>query len=199
VPDDRQRSRLSSEERRAQLVALGVATLVDEPLEDITIDRLAADAGVSRGLLFHYFGTKQGLHEAIVRTARDAMLHATEPRDELEPLARLEDTLRRFVAFVAEHRGTFHALVRGASAGDADVRALIDEARDENARRVIAVFTELGYEDRPLLRSALRSWVAFVEEMLDEVPTDDDASADALTALLVRSATALVGALDATD
>lgn len=199
MPDDRQRSRLSSEERRAQLVALGVATLVDEPLEDITIDRLAADAGVSRGLLFHYFGTKQGLHEAIVRTASDAMLHATEPRAELAPMPRLEDTLHRFVGFVAEHRGTFHALVRGASAGDADVRAIIDEARDENARRVIAVFTELGHDDGPLLRSALRSWVAFVEEMLDEVRTHDDASAVALTGVLVRTAVAVVDAVDATD
>ncbi|MGN8049729.1 TetR/AcrR family transcriptional regulator [Curtobacterium sp. 22159] len=196
MPDDRQRSRLSSEERRAQLVALGVAALVDEPLEDITIDRLAADAGVSRGLLFHYFGTKQGLHEAIVRTARDAMLRATEPRPELAPLARLEDTLRRFVVFVADHRGTFHALVRGASAGDADVRALIDEARDENARRAIAVFLELGHEDGPLLRSALRSWVAFVEEMLDEVQPGDDRAADELSAVLVRTAVAVVAALD---
>ena len=197
MPDDRQRSRLSSEERRAQLVALGVAALVDEPLEDITIERLAARAGVSRGLLFHYFGTKQGLHEAIVRTARDAMLHATEPRAELPPRERLEDTLRRFVTFVAEHRGTFHALVRGASAGDAEARALIDEARDENARRVTDVFLELGHPDGTLVRSALRAWVAFVEEMLDQVPTDDDTGADALTGVLLRSAEAVVAALDA--
>lgn len=195
----RAHARLSSEERRAQLVALGVQALVDAPLEDITIDGLAAAAGVSRGLLFHYFGTKQGLHRAIVQTARDAMLHATEPRPELPPLGRLADTLDRFVRFVRDHRGTFHALVRGASAGDAAARALIDEARAENAQRVIAVFTELGHADTPLLRAALRSWVAFVEEMLDEVDPSTDAEAADLVALLVRSATAIVDALTPAD
>jgi AcrR family transcriptional regulator len=192
MSDERPRARLGPEERRAQLVALGVAALVDAPLDAISIDELSRTAGVSRGLLFHYFGSKQGLRHAIVLTARDAMLRATEPRPELEPIPRLHDTLARFVDFVREHRGTFHALVRGASAGDTEVRALIDEARATNAERAVSVFLELGTPDTPLLRSALRSWVAFVEQMLDEVVVDDDADAEALADLLVRSATAVV-------
>ncbi|WFR66498.1 hypothetical protein P9139_17145 [Curtobacterium flaccumfaciens] len=58
--------------------------------------------------------------------------------------------------------------------------------------------SSLGHDDRALLRSALRSWVAFVEEMLDEVQPRDEGSAADLTALLVRSAVAIVAALDAT-
>jgi AcrR family transcriptional regulator len=46
------RTRLSPEERRAQLVALGVNALADRPLQELTIEDLAAQAGVSRGLLF---------------------------------------------------------------------------------------------------------------------------------------------------
>ena len=73
------RTRLTPDERRAQLVALGVAFLADNPLDELSIEDLSARAGVSRGLLFHYFGSKQGLHREVVRTARDSMLHATEP------------------------------------------------------------------------------------------------------------------------
>lgn len=193
TPPER-RSRMGSEERRAQLVALGVASLVDRPLEAVSIEGLAAEADVSRGLLFHYFGSKQGLRHAIVLTARDAMLHATEPRQELPPLDRLADTLERFVGFVRSHRGTFHALVRGASAGDAEVRALVDEARAVNAERVVAVFLELGRPDTPMLRATLRAWVAYVEEMLVEVAIGTDTPASELTAVLVRSATAVVDA-----
>ena len=100
------RTRLTPDERRAQLVALGVAFLADNPLDQLTIEDLSARAGVSRGLLFHYFGSKQGLHREVVRTARDAMLHATEPVAGLAPLDRLHDTLERIVAFVVPAAGT---------------------------------------------------------------------------------------------
>jgi AcrR family transcriptional regulator len=162
------RTRLTPEKRRAQLVALGVATLVDEPLEALTIDSLSTQAGVSRGLLFHYFGSKQGLHREVVRTARDSMLHATEPLPNLEPLDRLHDTLTRIVGFVRDHRGTFFSLVRGVASGDLEVREVVEQARQLQAERVIGVFIELGVADTELLRIALRSWVAFAEEVLVE-------------------------------
>jgi AcrR family transcriptional regulator len=190
-------ARLDPEERRAQLVALGVASLVDHPLEALTIERLSAQAGVSRALLFHYFGSKQGLHHAVVLTARDAMLHASEPRATLEPLARLRDTLSRLVAFVRDHRGTFYSLVRGAASADAVVRELVDEARVIHAERAIAVFVELGHPDTALLRIALRSWVAFAEEMLVDGALSTDLPGDELVELLVRSAQAVVASLEA--
>ena len=147
-------------------MALGVAFLAESPLDELTIDTLSEQAGVSRGLLFHYFGSKQGLHREVVRTARDSMLHATEPVAELPPLDRLHDTLVRIVRFVREHRGTFYSLVRGVASGDSEVRAVVEEAREEQAGRVVAAFLELGVPDTPLLRIALRSWVAFAEETL---------------------------------
>ncbi|GMA95785.1 hypothetical protein GCM10025881_26090 [Pseudolysinimonas kribbensis] len=114
---EERRTRLTPDERRAQLVALGVAALAHSPLEDVTMELLSEQAGVSRALLFHYFGSKQGMHHAIVLTARDSMLRATEPRPELAPLDRLRDTLDRVVGFVREHPATFYSLVRGAASG----------------------------------------------------------------------------------
>ena len=162
------RTRLAPEDRHAQLIALGVASLVDRPLHDLSIESLAREAGVSRALLFHYFGSKQGLHREVVRVARDSMLHATEPATGLEPLERLHDTLTRIVRFVREHRGTFYSLVRGVASGDVEVREVVEQARVEQADRLISVFLELGRPDTPLLRIALRSWAAFAEEVLVE-------------------------------
>ncbi|ERK71668.1 TetR/AcrR family transcriptional regulator [Leifsonia aquatica] len=193
------RTRLTPDERRAQLVALGVAFLAESPLDELTIDTLSERAGVSRGLLFHYFGSKQGLHREVVRTARDSMLHATEPIPELPPLDRLHDTLVRIVRFVREHGGTFYSLVRGVASGDSEVRAVVEEAREEQAVRVVAAFLELGVPDTPLLRIALRSWVAFAEEALVESALGTDLSADEIVAFLERSVRAVVAALDATS
>jgi AcrR family transcriptional regulator len=185
------RTRLSPDERRAQLVALGVAFLADHPLDQLTIEYLSAKAGVSRGLLFHYFDSKNGLHRDVVRTARDSMLRATVPVAELEPRERLRDTLARIVQFVRDHRGTFFSLVRGVASGDTEVRGVVEEARRVQADRVIAVFIELGHEDSELLRIALRSWVAFAEEILVESALGTEMPSEQIVAFLERSAVAV--------
>jgi AcrR family transcriptional regulator len=190
------RTRLAPDERRAQLVALGVASLVDRPLESLTIEHLAAQANVSRGLLFYYFGSKQGLHREVVRTARDSMLHATEPAPDLAPLDRLHDTLTRIVQFVRDHGGTFFSLERGAASGDPEVREVVEQARAAQADRLIAVFLELGRADSELLRIALRSWVAFAEETLVETAINTEMPAVDIVSFLERSVTAVAASVD---
>lgn len=49
------RVRLKPEERRTQLINIGLRLLVDRPIHEMSIDEVAAEAGISRGLLFHYF------------------------------------------------------------------------------------------------------------------------------------------------
>jgi AcrR family transcriptional regulator len=195
MPTDR-RTRLTPEERRAQLVALGVAALVDKPLEALTIEELSQRAGVSRGLLFYHFGSKQGLHREVVRTARDSMLRATEPVPGLEPLDRLHDTLTRIVRFVRDHRGTFFSLVRGVASGDFEVREVVEQARASQAERLLTVFLELGYPDSEVLRITMRSWVSFAEETLVECALDTDMPSEQIVGLLERSARAVAASVD---
>jgi AcrR family transcriptional regulator len=192
---DERRTRLTPEERRAQLVALGVAALADSPLEDVTIEVLSEQAGVSRALVFHYFGSKQGLHHAIVMTARDSMLRATDLRPELPPLDRLRDTLERVVGFVREHPATFYSLVRGAASGSLEVRELVDEARQAQADRVVSVFVALGEEDSLRLRIALRAWVAMAEQELVDAGLRTDIPADEIVDLLLATAEATANAV----
>ncbi len=193
--DTDRRTRLTPDERRAQLVALGVEHLADHPLDSLTIEELSAQAGVSRALLFHYFGSKQGLHTEVVRTARDSMLHATEPILELPPRERLHDTLERIVTFVRDHSGTFYSLVRGVASGDREVRAVVEEARAEQAERIIAVYLELGAADVPLLRIGLRSWIAFAEDVLVASAIGTDLPSESIVEFLERSAGGVVAAV----
>lgn len=166
------RSRLTPAERRAQLVAIGVRFLAEHPLDELTIDELAQRAGVSKALVFHYFESRQGVERAIVTTARDSLLQATEPVPELPPRERIRDTLLRIAGFVREHSGTFSSLVRGVASGDPAVRAIVDESRELNAQRLRDAFAELGVADTPALRVALRAWVSFTEETLLELIVD---------------------------
>ena len=72
-------SRLAPDERRSQLLDLGVRLLATRSLDQLSIDLLAEEAGISRGLLYHYFGNKHAFHEAVVRRAADDLIAQTAP------------------------------------------------------------------------------------------------------------------------
>ncbi|MFJ6652986.1 TetR/AcrR family transcriptional regulator [Microbacterium sp. NPDC091313] len=185
VPADR-RTRLSPDDRRAQLLALGVEALADHELDDLTIEEFSARAGVSRALFSHYFGSRAGFHRAVLETATSSMLAATTPDESLSPAERLTDTLLRTVAFVRAHRGIFFSLVRGPASGDPRSRELVEAARVAQTDRVLALFAEAGIAASPVLRIVVRSWVAFVEQTLVDAALGSDLAAEQIVVLLVE-------------
>ena len=89
------RTRLSKEERRSQLLDLGVRLLSTRSLDELSIDLLAEEAGISRGLLYHYFGNKHDFHEAVVRRAADDLIAQTAPPVEGKANAQLQAFLAK--------------------------------------------------------------------------------------------------------
>ncbi len=73
------RIRLSPDVRREQLLDLGVRMLATRTLDELSVDVLSEEAGISRGLLFHYFKNKQDFHRAVVQRAADELLARTQP------------------------------------------------------------------------------------------------------------------------
>ena len=190
----RRRTRMSPEQRRAQLVALGVAALADRPLEAVTIEDLARQAGVSPGLVHHYFGSRNGLHHEVLTTARDSMLRATEPRYDLPPVERVRDTLERFVEFVRAHERVFFSLVRGSASGATEVRDVVDHARLVLTDHLERAAAELGFEVTPQVRVLLRACVAMAEQaLLDAAPSPEVDPAE-LADTITRSMLAVVQA-----
>ncbi|NDV00205.1 TetR/AcrR family transcriptional regulator [Pseudoroseicyclus tamaricis] len=57
--------RLSGEERRAQLVTAGLACMARGGIQEFTVDRICEEAGVSRGLVIHHFGSMNALLAAV--------------------------------------------------------------------------------------------------------------------------------------
>ena len=73
------RRRLSADDRRRQLVGIGLSRIVDTPIQDLSLDAVAAEAGISRGLLFHYFPTKTDFYLACIAAAGRRILRTTAP------------------------------------------------------------------------------------------------------------------------
>ena len=158
------RIRLDPEARRAQLVALGLEMLSTRSLDQLAIEDIAAAAGISRGLLFHYFPSKRDFHEAVVRAAATDLLASTEPDRSLPYIDQLRSGVESFVDYVVDNRDSYVSLLRGAAGGDINLRSIFDETRSVIAARVIDGLGDEVVPDR--VRLAVRGWVAFGEEVI---------------------------------
>ena len=155
-------ARLDPEERRALLLALGLRMLSSESPDRVPVDEIADAAGISRGLLFHYFPTKRDFYVAVAREAARQLLAVTAPDPALHHMDRLHASLAAYVDFVSENQELYVALVRGAAGSDSELQAISEETRAESARRVTEALG-LGDPD-PAVRMAARGWVGFIEE-----------------------------------
>jgi AcrR family transcriptional regulator len=157
------RVRLNPDERRAQLIKLGVEMLATRTIDEVSVEDIAQQAGISRGLLFHYFSSKQEFHVEVARAAARELLRRTEPDPSLTPADSLRASLAAFVDYVEENPDNYTSLVRGAASGDAEMRAIFDGTRARLAGRVIAIVSDHGAPMSPRAELAVHGWVAFAE------------------------------------
>jgi AcrR family transcriptional regulator len=158
------RVRLSPDDRRAQLLDLGIELLATRSLDELSIDLLAEEAGISRGLLYHYFRNKQEFHRAVVRRATDEMLAVTAPDPELDAISRLRAGLAAYIDYVEANFEPFVSLVRGAASGDRFLRDIYEDARGALTGRIFESVGELGLSDSAAMRLLVNGWAAMVEE-----------------------------------
>lgn len=186
--------------RREQLLELGVRLLGTSSLDELSIDLLAEEAGISRGLLYHYFKNKQGFHHAVVRRAADDVVRVTAPRDEGTPLERLAGSLEAYVDYVAANYAGYASLVRGSASGDEEIRAIHEDTRAALTDRIFATageagFAAFGVRDTPAARLMVRGWSVLTEEVvLSWVREEDGIGKDELLSMLAAALPAVLPA-----
>lgn len=189
------RTRLTPEQRRSQLLDLGVRLFARRPLHEISIDVLAEAAGISRGLLYHYFGNIVGFQEAVVRRAAADLVAQTAPPPGEDPIERLLVSLGAYVDYVDANYEGYLSLVRGAKGGNETLAVVYDEARSALTDR-IAVEGKSLVPDTPLARLVVRGWQAMVEEVvLAWKVAPDGVTRDEVVATLAGSLAASLEAL----
>ncbi|MFD7895441.1 TetR/AcrR family transcriptional regulator [Streptomyces sp. NPDC059568] len=156
------RRRMGVEERKQQLIGVALELFSHRSPDDVSIDEIAAAAGISRPLVYHYFPGKQSLYEAALRRAADDLADRfVEPRE--GPLgARLLRVMGRFFDFVEQHGPGFSALMRGGPAiGSSTATAMVSEVRQAAYEQIVA---HLGVGRPPArLELVVRSWVSLAE------------------------------------
>ncbi len=186
------RVRMSPDARRAQLITLGVEMLATRTLDDVSVEDIAAQAGISRGLLFHYFTSKQDFQLAVAEAAAAAMLRRSEPDTTLAPMDALRQALDGFVGYVEESPETYTSLIRGAASADNDLRVVFDRTRDAMAQRVLDILASLGVELSAEAELSVHGWIGFVESSVIRWLTTRDASRENVLDMLTKALPALV-------
>jgi AcrR family transcriptional regulator len=153
---------LGVEERRQQLIGVALELFSRRSPDEVSIDEIAAAAGISRPLVYHYFPGKLSLYEAALkRASEDLASRFAEPLE--GPLgARLLRVMHRFFDFVDDHGPGFSALMRGGPAvGSSTTNALIDSVRQAAYDQILS---HLRVENPPArLELVIRSWISLAE------------------------------------
>ncbi|EMF27932.1 TetR family transcriptional regulator [Streptomyces gancidicus BKS 13-15] len=162
----RARRRLSTEERREQLLAVGARLFSESPYDEVWVEQVAEIAGVSRGLLYHYFPNKRDFFAAVVERESERMLRMTAPVPGVPVREQLTAGLDAYLEYVEAHAHGYRAFHRADAAGDQAVRRVYRRALAAQERQILdalAADPEFGpvLESRPDTRLAVRGWLAF--------------------------------------
>lgn len=156
------RSRLQVDERRAQLVDLGLEMFAERTYDDISIDEIARAAGISKGLIYHYFPSKREFYLAALREVAGRLVDETfvahQPGQ--ADVDRIRAGLDAYLAFVEKRSLPYAFLLRGGLGGDADVRAIVEDTRMQFFERILEGIGEPGNQR---VRIAVRGFIGLVE------------------------------------
>ena len=182
-------TRLPVDERRAQLLELSTELFARHSFDELSMARIAKEAGISKALLYHYFPSKRALFLATLGEAAAEVSRRTEPDPSLPPAQALAGSLDAFLAWVDENGLAYRKLLESAGSVP-EVGALITEVRDRTSARILE---GLGVST-PKARAAVRAWLWFMDGAILDWFDHRDLDRNELRELLLSS---LAGALSA--
>lgn len=163
-------TRLTSDERREHLLHVGVELIGRHGPADISIEEIARAAGVSKGLLYHYFPTKTDFFVAAFARSQ-AEMDAAQVRDpELSPLEQFDRDLDTFLAFVEAHAEGYLTVIN-ARGREPRLQQLVDDRRRRRVDELVGLAAALEGASRdairtPLLVAAIQGWLGFAEAVV---------------------------------
>lgn len=151
---------LSSDQRRTQLLELGMQLFGSQGYDAVSIGDIAREAEISKGLMYHYFGGKRALFLEVIRYASAELLEVLSPDPSLGQLDNLKRGLTAYFEFVDARGNAYQALILGGQGED--VQRIVEESRNAFIDNILlGVGTSLP-APRPW-RSAVRLWIGSVE------------------------------------
>ena len=176
----RKRVRMDYDERRRLILDAASGLFLRRPYSDVSVSDIADAAGVAKGLLHHYFGSKRDLYLEVVRdVARLPLPVGAPPTEGDDPTwAVAVDAL---LGFIADNRELW---LNATAVGDDEVASIVDDSREVLAEQTIEA---LGLDDTPVVRALVRGYGGLVQEVTREWLDRGRLSQDQAREVLVRT------------
>jgi len=185
-------TRLAVDERRRRLLELGADLFAKHSYDELSMARIAREAGISKALLYHYFPSKQAYFAATLEQAATELATLTQPDPDLTPVEQLAGSLDAYLGWVEQHAEAYAKLIRSVGAVP-EVREMVERVRDATADRILAGIAP-GRHPAPPLRAAVRGWLWFMDGAVLDWLEHRDMDRPQLHGLLLGALLGAVGA-----
>ncbi|MFI1619070.1 TetR/AcrR family transcriptional regulator [Streptomyces lydicus] len=123
------RGTVRSQARRAELIATGRRLFADTSYDTLSMDDIARQAGVAKGLIYYYFTNKRGYYLAIIEDAVAELVERAGSTHDLPPVERVQRTVDGYLRYAQHHQAAYRAIVTGGVGFGAEVMAIRDAVR----------------------------------------------------------------------
>lgn len=190
-------SRLEPDERRRQILDAARRLFSERHYGAVSLEEIATEAGVARGLINHYFGTKRDLYVEVVREmVRVPPLPVPEYVAGTSVRARVSEAVGRWLDMTERNRGTWLDSIRSQGLGDPEIAAVFEEAREDAAVRMIAILGLGPIEDvAPERLAMMRAYGGLAEAATVQWLDHGRLTREQVHELLVESATRMAEGL----
>jgi len=115
-----------------------------------SVSKIAKKAGVSKGLLYNYFESKDDLLTAIVNKTFELLDNAFATEDEFAtPREELKVTLIKMFDLIENHKGFLKMLIPlSLQVSDfGHINKIVSNKYDESTKKISRILSEIGYKD----------------------------------------------------
>ncbi|MFD5231769.1 TetR/AcrR family transcriptional regulator [Streptomyces qaidamensis] len=184
--------------RRAELIAIGRRLFADTSYDALSMDDIARQAHVAKGLIYYYFQSKRGYYLAIIQDSVTELLTLAASGLELPPVDRVQRTIDSYLRYAEHNQAAYRTIVSGGVGFDTEVHAIRDGVREA----IVTTIAEGAYgraDVTALARMGLLSWVCSVEGATLEWIDRPELPRDTMGELLVKTLGGVLRAIEELD
>ena len=190
-------TRLNVDERRRQILEAGSRLFAEHAFEEITMHQIAEAAGISKGLLYHYFPSKTELFKAAVAQHASDLQHLITPDGTGSAAEQLSRSLDAYLQWIEANSRTWTKLMQSAATLP-EAAELLAAFRTRTLDQILEQLTT-DNPPSPVLRTALTGWLGYVDATLLDWTHQHDLARSQVHQLILAAFGAALLAAQQTD
>ena len=150
--------RLDPGQRRDQILDAANALFAERAYDEVSIEDIASSAGVTRGLVHHYFGGRKDVYIGLLERLGAQREEQLRPPVGRSARARVADSVSRWLDWTEANRTMWlSTIAQGEDIADPEVSRVVADLVSR-ATALLATYHSDIAEDSPRLRYALECW-----------------------------------------